>query len=80
MTSVFVLVESIWPEGFRVHGIFTTVQGAVESVPKCKIWDNANTCIEEVPINMPLTYDNQDYNGCIAARIASYELDGTKLT
>ena len=76
----FLIVESIWPEGFRVHGIFTTLQGAVDSVPKCDIWRKGDALIEEVPFDAPLTVANADHQGYIASRVASYELDGTKLT
>ena len=78
--NIFVLVEYILPEGVRIHGIFTTLQGAVDAVPKCDIWNKCDALIAEVPFDTPLTGPDAAPNERLVSQVAAYELDGTKLT
>lgn len=80
--NLFVIVENMHYEGFIVHGMFDTLDKAVNSLKKVKE-ENVYSCkdfiIEEVPMNSFNVYNPDiDYTrSLIRGSIAKYQTDGT---
>lgn len=80
--TVFVILEKMVSEGFLMHGIFDSLDKAVDNyklVKKHNKTTNKNVSIEEVAMNKPLLYtDDYDDSGCfLREAISKYKINGT---
>lgn len=80
--TLFAIVENFWPNGFLMHGVFDTLEGAVSAYQDLKSKniilnrEQDYGIIEEFPINAPLDYAFNFEDTHIKTCIAKYTLDG----
>lgn len=80
--TIFVILENMGSEGFLMHGIFDSLDKAVDgfkTVKKHNGATNKNTSIEEVTMNKPLLYtEDYDYSRrFLREAISKYKVNGT---
>lgn len=80
--SMYAVVENMWPEGFLMHGIFTSVDKAItgyNSVKKQNASNHENVTIEEIPMNTGLVYNEDQVDTYLRGCKAVYNLEGKKV-
>lgn len=80
--NLFAVIEKVVEEGFMMHGVFDSLQGAVDSYKDLKktaslmSTDQKRVVIEEFPINQALTYDSDNADTFLRNCINQYTIKG----
>lgn len=80
--NLFAVIEKVVEEGFMMHGVFDSLQGAVESYKDLKktaslmSTDQKRVVIEEFPMNQALTYDSDNADTFLRNCINQYTIKG----